>query len=94
MTDTENGLITMAVLANKIDALTAIVQRNTGKLDAAISWQDQHGWLVKRVGEIDKCVDDLEDDLSKIKVDNARWNGVNSIGVIISGILAGLGIKN
>lgn len=89
MPDTENGRVTIAILAQKIDSLSeklSIIDTRTGKLV-----EDHEG----RIRDLERCstkVDakledqhrlllDHEDELEEVKKVSNFWNGANTLFV-------------
>ena len=85
-----NARVSVAVLGNKIDNLTKVVE---------IACVDMHE-QVKRCTEVEKCIAVLKNDFDNLdeKVDNMddRYKKINvatSVGAAIAFVLAALGFK-
>ena len=77
MAEKNNGRITLALLGQKVDALTASIEGLRSDLKTLA---EQHGATKINVAVLENRVN--------------GWNLLNSLGVILAGILAALGMSN
>lgn len=82
--DNGNGKVTMAVLGVKIDGMTKAVSDLVTKLDEHCQ---QSNVRDNRISVLETTVGAHGDEIKGLRSKSDFWNGLNSLGVIIAGVL-------
>ena len=96
-----NGRVTLAVINNNLGHLTDIVERMRAETADYRRRQEDRlrdielcaGSESGRIDAALKAAEDAQTKADKAITSSSWWNGANSLGVIISGILGALGIQ-
>lgn len=94
-----NGRVTLAVLATKLDTILAELQKiyrcdelQNSRLNLLEIGQAQRQTQINQLLETDKTLisrlDDHDDDIKGIDRKTSWWNGANTFGAIIAGVIA------
>ena len=83
-TDASNGKVTLALLGQKIDTLTATVEKFCDNMEPRV----RH--LENRQGVIAERVETAEEEVNKLRSINYVWSSFNTIGTVIA---TALGLK-
>lgn len=92
--DTPNGKITLALVKQSIDTLIKVENDHYHDLRTMIEGQD--GCI--RSLDIDVAknktrIDNVEGDIKTLEEKSDRWSVINTIGMIVAGILGAFGIQ-
>ena len=91
--ETGNGRVTLAVLGNKVDNLAELLQGyivEQRKINSA--YDDRIRCLEQGQEQRKTQIAHLEDDVVDLNKKVGTWNGVNSIAVAVTAILAYFGL--